>query len=83
MKLFAVADTHLSLGADKPMDVFPGWNDYVKRLEENWRRLVTDDDIVVIPGDVSWAMDLSGCQADFALLNSMPGKKILMKGNPD
>lgn len=83
MKLFAVADTHLSLGADKPMDVFPGWNDYVKRLEENWRRLVTDDDIVVIPGDVSWAMDLYGCLADFAFLNSLPGQKILMKGNHD
>ncbi len=83
MKLFAIADTHLSLGADKPMDVFHGWNDYVERLEENWRKLVSADDVVVIPGDVSWEMDLNGCLSDFAFLNNLPGRKILMKGNHD
>ena len=55
MHLFAIADTHLSLRTNKPMDIFQGWSDYVQRLEANWRRLVTDEDVVVIPGDISWA----------------------------
>ena len=83
LKLFAIADTHLSLRADKQMDVFHGWDNYVERLEENWRKLVSDDDIVVIPGDVSWEMDLADCMTDFAFLNGLPGQKILMKGNHD
>ncbi len=83
MKLFAIADTHLSLGADKPMDVFHGWNDYVERLEANWKKLVGEDDIVVIPGDVSWEMELDRCVRDFAFLDRLPGRKILMKGNHD
>ena len=53
MSLFVIGDLHLSLGEDKPMDVFSGWNDYVQRLENNWRRLITDDDTVVIAGDIS------------------------------
>ena len=83
MSLFAIADTHLSLGADKPMDVFRGWSDYVDRLEENWRRLVTSYDTVVIAGDISWAMKLEECHADFAFLDSLPGTKLLLKGNHD
>lgn len=53
MALFAIADLHLSLGEDKPMDVFAGWNDYTSRLENNWRKLVTDNDTVVVSGDIS------------------------------
>jgi len=83
LKLFALADTHLSLRADKAMDVFPGWNDYVPRLEKNWRNLVGDDDVVVIPGDISWEMDLRTCADDFAFLDRLPGRKILLKGNHD
>ena len=83
MHLFAIADTHLSLRTNKPMDIFQGWSDYVQRLETNWRRLVTDEDVVVIPGDISWEMDLQNCKQDFAFLNSLPGTKILMKGNHD
>ncbi len=56
MSLYVIGDLHLSLGEDKPMDVFAGWNDYVSRLAENWRSLVTDDDTVVVAGDISWAM---------------------------
>ena len=52
MSLFAIADLHLSFGTDKPMDVFKGWDNYVERLEENWRKLVGPDDTVVIPGDI-------------------------------
>ena len=49
MSLFAIADTHLSLSADKPIDIFNGWSDYVQRLEKNWRAVVSDGDTVVIP----------------------------------
>lgn len=83
MSLYAIADLHLSLGTDKPMDVFRGWSDYVERLERNWRALVTDDDTVVIAGDISWAMRLEDCDADFAFIHSLPGRKIFIKGNHD
>ena len=83
MSLFVLGDLHLSLGEDKPMDVFSGWNDYVERLERNWRRLVTDDDTVVLAGDISWAMKLEETVVDFRFINSLPGKKLLLKGNHD
>lgn len=83
MAIFAIGDLHLSLGTKKPMDIFKGWKDYMLRLEENWRRLITQDDTVVLVGDTSWAMKLSECTADFTFLESLPGKKILLKGNHD
>lgn len=83
MALFAIADLHLSLGADKPMDVFRGWQDYVQRLEENWRGMVGDTDTVVIAGDISWAMKLEDTLKDFSFINSLPGQKLLLKGNHD
>lgn len=83
MALYAIGDPHLSLDGNKPMTVFGGWDDYVERLRANWCRLVTDDDTVVIAGDVSWAMTLEGARADFAFLNELPGKKLLFKGNHD
>lgn len=83
MALFVIADLHLSLGADKPMDVFKGWQNYVERLEGNWRRTVSPEDTVVIAGDISWAMKLEDTREDFAFLHSLPGKKLLMKGNHD
>ena len=83
MAVYAIADLHLSLGTDKPMDVFHGWEDYLSRLETVWRKLVEPTDTVVIPGDVSWAMSLEGTEADFAFLHSLPGKKLLLKGNHD
>lgn len=83
MALYAIADLHLSLGTDKPMDIFKGWQDYKERLEKNWRALVNDDDTVVVAGDISWAMKLEECYEDFKFLNSLPGVKILIKGNHD
>ncbi len=83
MAVFAIGDTHLSLSCDKPMDVFPGWQDHAARLEANWRRLVKPEDTVVIPGDISWGMDLAEAAADLRFLDSLPGKKILLKGNHD
>ncbi len=83
MSLYAISDLHLSLSADKPMDVFRGWEDYVNRIRQNWTRIVGDDDTVVIAGDISWALALSDAVADFAFINSLPGKKIILKGNHD
>ncbi len=83
MALYAIGDPHLSLGSKKPMDIFRGWQDYVGRLEKNWRAVITPEDTVVIAGDVSWAMKLTDCGADFAFLNRLPGRKLLMKGNHD
>ncbi len=65
------------------MDIFRGWTDYVERLEKNWRAVVGEEDTVVIPGDISWAMSLEQAKKDFAFLHSLPGKKLIMKGNHD
>ena len=83
MALFVLSDPHLSLGCDKPMDVFGGWQNYVERLESSWRRQIGAEDTVVLPGDISWAMDLEHCTEDFRFLHDLPGKKILGKGNHD
>lgn len=83
MSLFAIADTHLSFGTDKPMDSFPGWNDYVDRIEKNWNKIVTNDDTVVIAGDISWAMNFDELKADFDFVERLNGKKIILKGNHD
>lgn len=83
MSLFAIADTHLSLGTNKPMDSFPGWNDYVARLGNNWNSIVKEEDTVVIAGDISWAMNFDELYEDFSFLNDLNGKKIIVKGNHD
>lgn len=83
MALFGIADSHLSFGSDKPMDQFNGWQQYTQRLEQNWRRLVTQQDTVVLAGDISWAMNFDELIADFTYLENLPGKKILIKGNHD
>ena len=82
MSIFAISDLHLSLGTDKPMDVF-GWDNYVERISANWKRLVKDEDVVVIPGDFSWALKLEESLNDFKFIESLPGKKLLLKGNHD
>ena len=83
MSLFAIADTHLSFGTDKPMDTFEGWQDYTARLEKNWNNLVGDDDYVIIAGDISWAMNFEQLKPDFDFINKLNGKKIISKGNHD
>ena len=83
MSLFAIGDPHLSLNCDKPMDIFQGWDDYVSRLEQNWKRLVLPEDTVVLAGDISWGMTLEEAEADFRFLHGLPGTKIILKGNRD
>ena len=83
MSIYAIGDTHLSLSLDKPMTVFPGWDDYVNRLRENWLKLVGEDDTVVIAGDISWGLKVEQAIEDLAFLDSLPGEKLIMKGNHD
>lgn len=83
MALYAIADLHLSLGSNKPMDDFPGWHRYVERLSAQWMETVTDMDTVVIAGDISWGMSLKEAIADFRFLQELPGRKLLLKGNHD
>ena len=83
MALYVLGDTHLSLGASKPMDIFPGWDNYVERLERSWRKLITPQDTIVLAGDISWAMRLTDTRRDFAFLQQLPGQKLIMKGNHD
>lgn len=83
MNLFTIADLHLPLGKNKPMDIFGGWDNYVERLQKNWKKLVNQDDTVLIGGDISWAISLNEAKPDFNFINSLPGKKIILKGNHD
>ncbi len=84
MALFTISDLHLSLGIDKPMDIFGGvWENYIEKLEKNWRAVIKADDIVVLPGDFCWAMHINESKKDFEFLNALPGIKLLLKGNHD
>ncbi len=83
MNLFTISDLHLPLGVNKPMDIFGGWDNYVERIEKNWKKLVNDGDTVVIGGDVSWASSLAEAKPDFEFINRLPGQKIVLKGNHD
>lgn len=83
MSLFVIADLHLSFGVNKPMDIFSGWDNYVEKLEKNWIEKISDDDTVVLPGDLSWGMSLEQAEEDFRFVDNLPGKKIISKGNHD
>lgn len=84
MALFAIADPHLGFGVAKPMAIFGSqWHDHDHQLEVNWRKAVTDDDTVLIPGDISWGMTLAEALPDLQFLDRLPGKKILSRGNHD
>lgn len=83
-RLYALSDPHLSLSRPKPMDVFgPRWDGHVERLRDNWFREVECNGIVLVPGDVSWAMRLPEARADLDWLAALPGRKVLMRGNHD
>jgi len=84
VSVFTIADLHLSTASDHEMDVFGSrWQDYTKKIVKNWRAVIRDEDTVILPGDISWAMNLNEAKGDFALLDSLPGKKLLGKGNHD
>ena len=83
MSLFAIGDPHLSLSVNKPMDIFRGWTDYTDRLAKNWNAVVGEGDSVVLPGDISWAMNFEEAKKDFQFLHSLNGTKYILKGNHD
>lgn len=84
MKIFAISDFHISTNTDKPMDIFGGnWVGYIDKIKSDWKSKVTDDDLVLIGGDTSWAMKLEDAILDIHLLSDLPGKKVLIKGNHD
>ena len=83
MSLYVIGDLHLSLTGEKPMDVFgPLWENHVERTREGFSQL-NDDDVTILAGDTSWGMSLDGALEDFAFIDALPGKKILLKGNHD
>ena len=83
MALYAIGDLHLSLSSDKPMDIFGGrWENYVEKIKSGFSTL-TCEDTCVICGDLSWGMGFDECREDFKFIDSLPGRKIILKGNHD
>jgi len=84
MAIYTIADLHLSFNTDKPMNIFgTNWENYEQKIKEDWLNKVTNKDYVILPGDFSWAMYLEETYKDFEFLNSLPGNKIMLKGNHD
>jgi len=84
MRLFAIADPHLSRADPKPMTIFgPGWEGHPDAFFEGWRSVVADDDVVLVPGDLSWAMRFEDALVDLRAIADLPGRKVLLRGNHD
>jgi len=84
MKIFALGDLHLAGSANKTMSIFgENWKDHDKKIKQNWEKIVGNEDIVLIPGDISWAMTLEEVKSDLEWIGSLPGKKVLIRGNHD
>lgn len=84
MAIYAISDLHLSLGIDKPMDIFDEkWSNHIQKVKENWTACIRDEDYVLMPGDLSWATYLEQAYKDFDYINDLPGIKIISKGNHD
>ena len=84
MEIYSISDLHLSINSNKPMDIFgPVWENSFEKITEDWLNKVKEDDIVLLCGDLSWAMKQDDALEDIKLLNNLPGKKIILKGNHD
>ena len=84
MKIFAISDLHLSINNPKPMNIFGDvWDNYIDDIFDDWKEKVSEEDIVLLAGDFSWAMKLEDTKPDFDLLKNLPGKKVLIRGNHD
>ncbi|MDR1940320.1 MAG: metallophosphoesterase [Clostridiales bacterium] len=82
MKIFAISDLHLSLTVNKPMDIFGGnWDNYWEKIKTDWAEKVTDGDVVLIAGDISWAMRMDEAAADLNEIAGLKGKKVIIRGN--
>lgn len=84
MRVFAISDLHLSINNPKPMNIFgPTWENYVDDIFADWDKKVTDDDMVIVAGDISWAMNLEDAVCDLELIGKNKGKKMIVRGNHD
>lgn len=84
MKIFAIADLHLSNDESKPMDIFGAqWENHFARIREDWLSKVSEEDIVLLPGDLSWEMKLEAAVSDIRRVAALPGRKVLIRGNHD
>lgn len=84
MKVFAISDLHLSTTVEKPMDIFgDGWQNHFQKICDDWKKKVTDEDIVLLGGDMSWGMTLDEAIPDYALIDQLKGQKYVVKGNHD
>lgn len=84
MSILTISDLHLSFSTDKPMNIFGGaWNNHAEHIKENWINTVRNGDVVVLPGDHSWALRTEDAAVDLLFIHSLPGRKILLKGNHD
>lgn len=84
MGIFAIADLHLSFASNKPMDIFgDNWADHAGQIRENWLNRISESDLVLIPGDISWALHLAEAEADLKWLAELPGAKVVLRGNHD
>ncbi len=84
MRVFAIADPHLSGAQPKPMDIFGGnWTGHPDEFFRGWRETVSEDDLVLVPGDISWALRLEDAVVDLEALGELPGTKVLLRGNHD
>lgn len=84
LKFYGLSDLHLSFSGDKPMDLFGSqWSRHWEKVERNWREVVTDDDVVLMPGDHSWGMRLEDARPDLEWIQALPGRKVLTRGNHD
>jgi predicted phosphohydrolase len=84
MSIFVIGDLHLSFSTDKPMDIFgDNWKDHYKKIKKDWIEKVKEDDLILIAGDTSWAINLEEADIDFKWIDNLPGKKIVIKGNHD
>ena len=84
MNIYAIGDLHLPGGDDKPMNVFgPHWEGHFERISQDWRERVGEEDLVLIPGDISWAMQMEDALPDLRAIGALPGKKVLLRGNHD
>lgn len=84
MALYAISDLHLALNTDKPMDIFgEKWRNHHEKIKENWNNKITEEDTVLIAGDISWSMKSDESKDDLDWIDALPGKKIIIKGNHD
>lgn len=84
MALYAIADLHLASSGEKPMDIFgEKWSNHHEKIKDNWLGKITEEDTVLIAGDISWSMKMEHGIEDLEYINKLPGKKFFVRGNHD